>query len=562
MTRSYDRPRPMVGMILVAVIFVLVVPQGAQAAAQAAGSGKLVVAFPNANASEAEVAAVLARHGLALEQWLPGLGLARATVTAGVGASAASSLSTDADVSYVTQERLSVELADAPQDEFWGEQWGPLKVGLPAARDITWGDPSVVIAVVDTGVNYWHWDLRDQIWINPGESEIDPATGKRTCNTGIAVNGQDDDNNGYVDDCRGYNFDSGDNNPTDVYGHGTAVAGIAGAATNDLGHYTSGQFEGVAGMGGAASIMALRAMNANGSGSPFNIAEAVRYAADQGARVINLSLTLPVNYNPDDAATLCRATDYAQGKGSVVVGASGNHSNAGIQSVSYPAACPGVLAVGASTRADTRATFSDAGSRLDLVAPGEGIYTTLKTTNTSYGLYSNTGSGTSFAAPHASGAAALVRGLRPELSPAAVTDLLRKSADDVGDPGFDTSTGWGRLNAARAASNALDALTITVTAEPAWVAVGNSSEIQVQVHGPGGVPAGAGARITLVGSLGMVSPTVVTADASGVARATFTPGSTPGSGSVAAALGSLSAGVGITIWSSVPASVYIPLLSR
>ena len=207
----------------------------------------------------------------------------------------------------------------------------------------------------------------------------------------------------YVDDCLGYNFDSGDNNPTDAFGHGTAVAGIAAAAVNNLGHYTSGKYEGIAGMGGAARIMDLRAMNANGSGSPFNIAEAVRYAADEGAQVINLSLTLPVNYNPDDAATLCRATDYAHSKGSLVVGASGNHSNAGIQPVSYPAACQGVLAVGASTREDTRASFSDAGSRLDLVAPGEGIYSTLETMNTSYGLFGNTGSGTSFAAPHASG---------------------------------------------------------------------------------------------------------------------------------------------------------------
>ena len=282
---------------------------------------------------------------------------------------------------------------------------GPAKVGLANAREVTAGDPSVSIAVVDTGVNYWHWDLRDQVWINPGESEIDPATGKRTCSSGIAINGQDDDNNGFTDDCRGYDFDAGDNDPIDVYGHGTAVAGIAGAATNNPGHYTDGKLEGVAGMGGAARIMVVRTLNNNGAGYPYNIADAITYAANEGAGVINLSLTLDVNYNQADADMLCRATDYAQSKGSVVVAASGNHSAGGIQPVSYPAACPGVLAVGASSQGDTRSWFSDAGSRLDLVAPGEGIFSVLRTSNTAYGRFNGSGNGTSFASPHVAGAA-------------------------------------------------------------------------------------------------------------------------------------------------------------
>jgi subtilisin family serine protease len=311
-------------------------------------------------------------------------------------------------------------------------------------------------------------------------------------------------------------------------------------------------------MGGATHLMALRALNANGSGSPFNIAEAVRYASDQGAQVINLSLTLPVNYNPDDAAMLCRATDYAQSKGSLVVGASGNHSSAGVQPVSYPAACPGVLAVGASTREDTRATFSDAGSRLDLVAPGEGIYTTLRATNTSYGRWSNTGSGTSFAAPHASGAAALLRSLRPDLSPATVNDLLRSAADDVGDPGIDLFTGWGRLNVARSASKATDGLSLSVVAQPASVAAGESTEIRLQVSGPGGLPAGAGARISLASSLGLVSPTVIVADSDGAGKATFTAGAIPGSGSVTASLGGLSKTFKVFVTGH---TVYLPLVA-
>ncbi len=521
-----------------------------------AAAGRLTVAMPNTNASEAEVVTVLARHGLTLERWLPGLGLARASVRGGASVAAAvAALETNPQIEYATEERLSATVADTPQDEYWGEQWGPLKVGLPQARDLAWGDPAVAIAVVDTGVNYFHWDLRDQIWINPGESEIDPLTGKRTCNSGIAINGQDDDDDGYTDDCRGYNFDSGTNDPADVYGHGTVVAGIAGAATNNAGHYTSGKREGIVGMGGAARIMALRAMNASGAGSPFNIAEAIRYAADRGAQVINLSLTLPVYYNPDDAATLCKATDYAQSKGALIVAASGNHSSGGIQPVSYPAACTGVLAVGASTGEDARAPFSDAGPRLDLVAPGEGIFATLRSTNTSYGLWNNAGNGTSFAAPHAAGAAALVRSLRPDLDQAQVYQLLRSTTDDVGSPGLDLATGWGRLNAARATASALDGLTLALTADPPGVAKTNPTQVRVRVVGPGSIPAGRGARVALASTLGVISPTLVTVDSVGSATATFTGGDAVGLGSVTASLGGISTTLPITISSGIPASI-------
>lgn len=571
MTRLLMRPRLVHSLLLVALVLSISAPPGIAGSprpaearqpegigpSQPAETGKVVVAFAGTGRSEAEVAAELAGHGLALEKWLPELGLARAAVLGGVGAAAAaaSALSAEAGVDYVAEERLSVQVAEAPADEWWSQQWGPEKSGLPAARDITWGDVSVVIAVVDTGVRYFHWDLRDQMWVNPGESEIDPATGKPACTTGIAQNGQDDDGNGYTDDCRGYNFDVGNNEPDDVYGHGTAVAGIAGAATNNEGHYTGDQVEGIAGMGGAARIMPLRALNASGAGSPFNIAEAIRYAADEGAQVINLSLTLAVTYNPTDADTLCRATEYAQGKGTLVVGASGNHSAGGIQPVSYPAACPGVLAVGASTAADTRAYFSDAGSRLDLVAPGEGIFSTLKTSNTSYGRWGGTGNGTSFAAPHVAGAAALVRGLRPDLGPAAIHELLRTSSDDVGDPGFDTATGWGRLNAGRAAAAALDGVTIRVATRPG---AGGAVEVRVQATGPGDVPAGSGGRVAFSSTQGTVSPAVVTLDSTGAGTAAFSPASAAGLGSVTATLGTLS----VTVSVEVPRRIHLPLVGR
>ena len=203
-----------------------------------------------------------------IERWLPELGLARVVVPRGLETAVARGIAADAGIAYATEERLSVEIADAPQDEHWGEQWGAAKVGLPAARDITKGNLSTVIAVIDTGVNYRHWDLRGQMWINRGESDFAPISGVWTCDAGRGRNGVDDDANGYVDDCRGYNFASGNADPADEHGHGTVVAGIAGAETNNPGSHTDGLYEGIAGMGGASRLMALRARSAPAAPAP------------------------------------------------------------------------------------------------------------------------------------------------------------------------------------------------------------------------------------------------------------------------------------------------------
>jgi subtilisin family serine protease len=455
------------------LVAALILPSGAFALAAAptpataAAPGRLIVAFSERNLTEAQARARLARHGVRLERWLPELGLGRVEVPAGLERALAERLESDRGIRFATEDRKSVSVADTPLDEYWGQQWGPQKVGLPAARAITRGDPSIVIAVIDTGVNYNHWDLREQMWINPGESEVDGATGARTCAAGIAKNGVDDDGNGYVDDCLGYNFDGGYNDPQDQFGHGTVVAGIAGAATNNQGSHTDGTYEGVAGMGGASRVMAVRALNAYGWGWPFNIAEAIHYAVNNGASVINLSLTIspPLNPNEDpDRDILCAATEYAIARGVVVVGASGNSGS--VTTVRFPAACANVIAVGASASDDTRAYFSNGGMRLDLVAPGVGIYSTMRESDTAYGLFNGTGNGTSFAAPHVAGAAALVRAMRPDWTPGEVRDLLRQTAHDVGEPDFDTLTGWGRLDVARAVQQAAHRVYLPAVGNP------------------------------------------------------------------------------------------------
>ncbi|PKO23825.1 MAG: hypothetical protein CVU38_02175 [Chloroflexi bacterium HGW-Chloroflexi-1] len=528
----------------------------APASDTAAQPGKLVLAVPP-GADEATVRALAARGGATLDRWLPHLGLALLSVPAGQGALTAQALAAQPGVDCVTGYRKSVRAADVPLDEYYPQQWGMNQALGPAAWDLAWSDPGIVIAVVDTGVNYLHWDLRDRTWYNPGESGIDPVTGGRTCADPLAFNGVDDDGNGYVDDCRGYDFAARDTDPMDGNGHGTAVAGIAAATTNN---FIDGRYEGVAGMARQASLMALRTLDDYGLGYPFDIAEAIDYAAQQGAQVINLSLTLPQNAYPADVEQLRRAVAVAQAAGAVVVGASGNQ---GYGTVSYPAAFDGVLAVGASTQADTRASFSNYGDRLDLIAPGTGIVSTLLAGTHSYGLYNNTGNGTSFASPHAAGVAALVRGLRPDLGQADVRELIRRTADDVDAPGWDVYTGWGRLNAHRAVAEAIIGLHMSLTADPPGVPVGAETTVSLQITAPApsGVPAGLGARVALTASAGAVTPTQVTVDAAGRATARFTAAPTMGTAHITATLGNGSASA-FGALEVLPGKYYLPAVCR
>ena len=551
---------------------------------------KLVVAIPP-RMDETTLHALLARGGVTLDCWLPRLGLALVDAPAGRAAAAAAALAAEPGVDFVTEHRQSVQMADTPLDQYFSQQWGMVKAQGPAAWDLAWGDPSVVVAVVDTGVNYLQQDLRDRAWYNPGESAINPTTGLRDCSQPISYNGVDDDDNGLVDDCRGWNFVSPPgNNPMDGNGHGTAVAGIVAATTNNWDPIIQG-YAGVAGMARHARIMALRVLDSAGAGYAFDIAAAMDYAIASGAKVINLSLTLPVvNPNPYDVETLGRAVTAAQAAGVTVVAATGNQ---GYNGVAYPAKFSGVLAVGASTQADARASFSNYGSRLDLVAPGVGIVSTLwQPGNQSYGLYNGSGNGTSFASPHVAGVAALVRGLRPDLSQAAVYDLISRTADDVGDPGWDTQTGWGRLNAYRAVAEAIFGLDLSLAAAPATIPPAGATIVQLQISAPGQMqnakrktqnadgrwpmadggpllptsnfqfpvssfqlPAGFGARVAFTASAGVITPTVATVDSAGRASVLFSAEAYTGTVEIIATLGGVTATLPVTITSGLPATL-------
>ncbi len=527
-------------------------PSRALAAATAsvpAAPGKLVVAVPPGT-DRAALVAILARGGAMLDRWLPRLGLALVDVPAGAEATAADALRGDPLVDFVTEHRKSVRIADVPLDQYFSQQWGMVKIAGPQAWDIAWGDPGTVIAVVDTGANYLHQDLAGQYWINPGESYLDPVTGRRFCYN----NGLDNDGNGYIGDCRGWNFaDPPGPNVGDDHGHGTVVMGIAVAATDNYDPIIAA-YAGVAGMARGSRGMILKALDRYGEGWPFDIATAMDYAVANGAKVINLSLTLPVaNPAQGDVQILRRGVEDAQAAGVLIVAAAGNDTYNG---VAYPAAFPGVLAVGASTPADERASFSNYGSRLDLIAPGVGIWSTLRQPGyNAYGLYDGAGSGTSFATPHVAGVAALVRALRPDLAQASAFDQIVSSVDDVGDPGKDSQTGWGRLNAYRAVYSATLGLTLTLSADPPTVAPGRPTTLTLQVTAGDGIPAGFGGRVVFSATNGAFTVPVVSVDGSGHAATAFAAPAGLDSLVVTATLGGVSATLPVSATSGLPASL-------
>jgi subtilisin family serine protease len=297
-------------------------------------------------------------------------------------------------------------------------QWGLEVVRAPNAWPISKGH-GVTIAIVDTGVDLAHADLRGQLWSNPGE---------------VAGNGVDDDGDGYVDDVHGWDFVSGDSDPQDEQGHGTHVAGVAGATTDNA--------VGIAGMGWNVSLMSVRVLDGDGDGTVWRLAQGIRYAVDRGARVINLSLG---GYGADP--TTRSAVAYAQDKGCLVVASAGNDGDeAGFDDKPpfYPAAYGGVLGVAATDSGDRRASFSNYGAYVDVAAPGVQIYSAVPSGG--YGYLS----GTSMSAPLVSGLAALLWARDPTAAPSAVAEAMVGGAEDLGDPGWDPYYGWGRIDALQA----------------------------------------------------------------------------------------------------------------
>jgi subtilisin family serine protease len=296
---------------------------------------------------------------------------------------------TDAEPNQDTISPVSIS-----NDTYSDSIWGLNRINAPIVWDSTTGSKNVVIAVIDTGVDYEHPDLAENIWKNPKE---------------IRGNGIDDDDNGYIDDIHGWDFADKDNNPTDDHqlgGHGTHVAGIIGAVGNNN--------LGVIGVSPNVSIMATKHFQSTDEeGYLREVIDGIYYAVDNGARIINLSFG-----SPSFDTQQYKALEYAYERNVLVIAAAGNSSRNIDEQPHYPASydLPNIISVAATSKGATKeedvlADFSNYGlNSVDLAAPGEDIYSTFP--NNQY----LTWSGTSMAVPHVTGAAALLLAANPNLS--------------------------------------------------------------------------------------------------------------------------------------------------
>jgi subtilisin family serine protease len=335
-----------------------------------------------------------------------------------------------------------------PTDPDYNQQWYHKKIQSEPAWDITKGNNTVRIGVIDTGIDYTHPDLKSAIWINTAEDiNGNGIFDSKPVSQGGDLDGIDQDNNGYTDDVIGYDFTHQprlpfggdylfeDPVPFDDNGHGTLVTGIISAAHNNIG---------IAGVAPDCKIVVLRAFSASGIGEDDDIARAIIYAADNNIPILNFSFG-----DVYPSVLMHDVIQYAYQKNITMVASAGNGIG---DDPHYPSNFPEVIAVSASdfnTASNTEFLwqFSGYGINVDLCAPGSRIYTTAwydsSATNPSY---YGTFSGTSTAAPMVTAAAALLKSKNNTLLPSQIRTILCSSADDISNPGWDNYTGAGRLN--------------------------------------------------------------------------------------------------------------------
>ncbi|MEM7773765.1 MAG: S8 family peptidase [Cyanobacteria bacterium P01_A01_bin.37] len=287
------------------------------------------------------------------------------------------------------------------------EDWNLNLVNASAAWDEGLRGQGVVVAVIDSGVSFTHDDLAQNIWQNPGE---------------IPGNGIDDDRNGFVDDQRGWDFVKNSNKPGDPNGHGTFISGIIAGQHNGVG---------VSGIAPEATIMPVRVLDSNGSGRQRDVAKGIRYAVNNGADIINLSLGGPPGMELD--RSLKKAIKFAYDQGVFVAIASGNDRQGyGSTQSGEPAFWASsrnyAISVGAVDELSNVSSFSNPrgnSSSTYVVAPGSQVYSILPW----YPQRTFSWSGTSFATPHVAGVAALMLSANPDLSPLELMDIITASAN-------------------------------------------------------------------------------------------------------------------------------------
>ncbi len=383
--------------------------------------GKIVVRFaPFVSAQAANM--MLSQVGGRTSTENSKLRLKFVSVPAGRERSIATALNQRAGVEFAEPDFLIAPTA-TPNDPLLGNQWYIQKLAAPNAWNLATG-AGVTIAILDTGCDPAHPDLQSRY-------------------------------------TSGWNFYDNNNNWSDVYGHGTAVAGCAaGTGNNALG---------IAGVSWGSQIMPIRISDLQGYGSSASMANGLTWAGDRGARVANIS------YRVSTSQAVRTAAQYFMSKGGVVTISAGNQAE-------YDPAPDNefVLTVSATTSSDALSSFSNTGTIVDVAAPGSGIYTTAR--GGSYASYS----GTSFSAPITAGVTALVISANPFLSGPQVQNIVKMSADDLGASGWDALYGYGRVNAVNAVNLALGAPVDTTPPTASFVnptqAASVSNIVNIQVN--------------------------------------------------------------------------------
>jgi hypothetical protein len=313
-----------------------------------------------------------------------------------------SALSHNPMIDFV-EENLKISMAETPNDKYYGLQWHLQKISAPGAWDITLGQPNVTVAVLDTGVDPDHPDLSAKL-------------------------------------LGGYNAYDDSTNVTDDCCHGTMVAGAVGAVTNNS--------LGIAAIGWQIPILPIKVNNPGTGYSTYSLlAKGLTYAADKGAKVASMSWQI---FN---GTALTSAAKYFVDKGGLVVAAAGNTGKYEDYMDN-----PYIISVAATNSSDGLASFSSYGPYVDVVAPGVNIFTTIIGKQaTSYDYAYGYASGTSLSTPITAGLAALIFSANPSLAPNQVEQILKSTAVDLGDPGYDVYYGWGRINASKALKAAVGA---------------------------------------------------------------------------------------------------------
>lgn len=348
--------------------------------------GELLVQH-SAKATKANVDKAIQANGGSVLEELPQIRVKRIRVPEKNFNNVKAALANNPNFTFV-EENFFAQGMTVPNDPGFPSQWHHAKIMSPSAWSLGVGSTSVPIAIIDSGVDPDHPDLM---------AKLQP----------------------------GFNFLGNNTDTHDVLGHGTAVAGSAGAIANNA--------LGVAGVAWNNPIMPLVVLNSDDWATYSNVSSAIIYAVNNGAKVINISLG-----GSSYSSTLDNAVNYAWNNGALVFASAANYNTS---TPYYPAACANAVAVAATDSADNKASFSNYGNWIALTAPGVSILTT--SNGGGYGYWN----GTSFSSPITAGLAALIWSANPQLTHQQVLDVLKSTADDLGASGFDSVFGHGRINA-------------------------------------------------------------------------------------------------------------------